>query len=79
MPVDTVPAVGGVPARDNRRAIGRLDGVFHVILSAMRTHSGVAGVQKQACRALWRLAHNDGTWCALPVELMVLVLTVCCV
>ena len=53
--------------------------MLYAILSAMRTHSDVAGVQEQACGALMNLAHNEGatcTWRALPMELRVLVLTV---
>ncbi len=32
------------------------DKVVTVILNAMKTHSGVAGVQKSGCGALWNLA-----------------------
>ena len=70
----------GCTTSDHRRAIGRLDGVIDAILSAMRTHSDVAGVQKRACSALWNLAVNDGTtstWRAPRVKVLVLVLTVC--
>ena len=70
---------GNTPVADNARAIGRINGAFDAILSAMRTHIDVAGVQNNACGALMNLALNDGTtcvWRALHVERLLLVLTV---
>ena len=46
----------------NCSAVGRVPGVFEVIVGAMRRHEGVASVQQQACRVLATLAHDNGAW-----------------
>ena len=46
---------------DNKRAIGRIDGVFDAIVGAIRTHSDVVGVKVKACGVLRTLVCIDGT------------------